>query len=462
MSDDQSRRPPPSGPSSRGRGRGRGEGEGPGQGSGSGGGRYGRPGSGSGSRAGGDKPRYGSTTGSGGGRSDSRPARSGDAGRSGKPGERSPGRPPREGDARSADAKTRSGKPSGGSASRPQRDGGRPTGEQSRYGRSDGGGSPSGRQPRAGGGRSGPPRPGIGRSNASVPRAGGSRSEGGERWVRPEPTTDAERRAAEVRSTRGPRRTEVTEDTIREKIESRETEEWIDEGSIRDAAEGAVARGSQTVAPRRPQEIDPEVVAEIHGVVDTKRATRLSERLAAAAGALDRERFDDARRMVTPLVRELPTVAAVHEISGLANYRMGRWKQAASSLEIARDLRPDPAMLPVLADCYRALKRWPEVDRAWKHLRDASPSHEVMAEGRIVMAGALADRGELKQAITLMHGAQKSPKKVRDHNLRQWYVLADLYDRAGDTVTAARWFREISAHDANFVDVRERLRSIGR
>ncbi len=265
-----------------------------------------------------------------------------------------------------------------------------------------------------------------------------------------------------MRSTRGPRRTEVTEDTIREKIESRETEEWIDEGSIRDAAEGAVTRGAQTTAPRRPQEIDPEVVAEIHGAVDTKRAARLSERLAAAAGALDRERFDDARRIVTPLVRELPTVAAVHEISGLANYRMGRWKQAATSLEIARDLRPDPAMLPVLADCYRALKRWPEVDRAWKHLRDASPSHEVMAEGRIVMAGALADRGELKEAITLMHGAQKSPKKVRDHNLRQWYVLADLYDRAGDTVTAARWFREISAHDPNFVDVRERLRSIGR
>ena len=456
MSDDQSRRPPPSGPSSRGRGRGRGEGGG--QGAGSGGGRYGRPNSGSDSRpvrggdsrASGDKPRYGSTTGSGGGRSDNRTARSGDAGRSGKPGERS-----------SADGKPRYGKPSGGSASRSQRDGGRPTGEQ-RYGRSDGGGSASGRPALAGGGRSGPPRPGIGRSNASVPRAGGGRSEGGERWVRPEPTTDAERRAAEVRSTRGPRRTEVTEDTIREKIESRETEEWIDEGSIRDAAERAVARGSQTAAPRRPQEIDPEVVAEIHGVVDTKRATRLSERLAAAAGALDRERFDDARRMVTPLVRELPTVAAVHEISGLANYRMGRWKQAAASLEIARALRPDPAMLPVLADCYRALKRWPEVDRAWKHLRDASPSHEVMAEGRIVMAGALADRGELKQAITLMHGAQKSPKKVRDHNLRQWYVLADLYDRAGDTVTAARWFREISAHDANFVDVRERLRSIGR
>jgi hypothetical protein len=69
----------------------------------------------------------------------------------------------------------------------------------------------------------------------------------------------------------------------------------------------------------------------------------LSERLASAAAALDRERFDEARRMVTPLVRELPQVAAVHEVSGLANYRLGKWKQAAQSLELARQLHADVA-----------------------------------------------------------------------------------------------------------------------
>lgn len=254
----------------------------------------------------------------------------------------------------------------------------------------------------------------------------------------------------------------MTEDTIRAKIESRETEQWVDEGSIRDEAESAIGRASQSRVPRRSEEIDPEVVAEIHGAVEQRRAVRLSERLAAASGALDRERFDDARRMVTPLLRELSQVAAVHEIAGLADYRMGRWKQAAASLETARDLRPDPSNLPVLADCYRALKRWADVERVWKLIREASPSHEVIAEGRIVVAGSLADRGDLKEAIKLMHGAQKAPKKVRDYHLRQWYVLADLYDRAGDTVSATRWFREIVAHDPVFVDVRERLRSLGR
>ncbi len=166
--------------------------------------------------------------------------------------------------------------------------------------------------------------------------------------------------------------------------------------------------------------------------------------------------------MVTPLVRELPQVAAVHEVSGLASYRTGRWKQAAQSLELARQLKPDPSLLPVLADCYRALRRWTDVDIVWREVREASPPHEVMAEARIVVAGSLADRGELKQAIELMLAASRPPKRVRDHHLRQWYVLADLYDRAGDTVTASRWFREIAARDAAFADVRDRLRTLGR
>jgi tetratricopeptide (TPR) repeat protein len=215
--------------------------------------------------------------------------------------------------------------------------------------------------------------------------------------------------------------------------------------------------------PRRDATVDPEVLAEIHvAAPDTRRAERLSERLTSAAAALDRERFDDARRMVVPVVRELPTLAAGHEISGLASYRTGRWREAAEALEQARQLHPDPALLPVLADCYRAMKRWTAVDTLWREIRESSPSHDVMAEARIVVAGSYADRGELKDAIALMEPAQKPPKKVREYHLRQWYVLADLLDRAGDTMGASRWFREVLANDADFADTRERLRALGR
>ena len=50
---------------------------------------------------------------------------------------------------------------------------------------------------------------------------------------------------------------------------------------------------------------------------------------------------------------------------------------------------------PVLADCYRALRRYDEVEPLWQELREVSPSAELVAEGRIVYAGSLADRGDV-------------------------------------------------------------------
>jgi tetratricopeptide (TPR) repeat protein len=351
-------------------------------------------------------------------------------------------------------------KPSGSRSSRPsgsRSEGSKPSRPGAR--------KPSG--PRAAGDRPARDGRGTGRGGGGNKRSASSRGPrtGGHdraaRAPRPEPRTEAERRAAEVRARRGPRKP-VDADVERDKIEQRQTERWIDEGSIRAEAQAATARASAP-RPRRETTVDPEVLAEIQVTArDQPRADRLTERLTSAAAALDRERFDDARRMVAPVVRELPRLAAGHEINGLANYRMGHWREAAAALEQARQLHTDPALLPVLADCYRAMKRWTAVESIWRDIRELSPAHEVMAEARIVVAGAYADRGDFKQAIALMEPAQKAPKKVRDHHLRQWYVLADLLDRAGDTMGAARWFREVLAHDADFADARERLRALGR
>ena len=72
----------------------------------------------------------------------------------------------------------------------------------------------------------------------------------------------------------------------------------------------------------------------------------LTERLGHAQEALERERYDDARRIATSLLRELSDVAAVHEVIGLAAYRSGRWKQAAQELELAQELHPTVELLP--------------------------------------------------------------------------------------------------------------------
>ncbi|MFV0306610.1 MAG: tetratricopeptide repeat protein [Desertimonas sp.] len=257
-----------------------------------------------------------------------------------------------------------------------------------------------------------------------------------------------------------PERTPAEE---RERLAERTTEAWIDEGDVRGEASRAASRAQQTRRRSTPRAIAPADADQIGGAVsDRRRAGVLAERLAAAQHALDRDRLDEARRIALPIAREAPGVAAVHELLGLVAYRSGRWKQAVTELEQAQVLRPNVELLPVVADSYRGLSRWRDVERIWDELKALSPAQEVLAEGRIVAAGALADRGEIGAALDVMSKATATPKRVRPHHLRQWYVIADLHDRAGDALEATRWFERVAHHDLDFVDVADRLRALGR
>jgi hypothetical protein len=241
----------------------------------------------------------------------------------------------------------------------------------------------------------------------------------------------------------------------------------VDETALRAEAAGATdrarARPARPARARGRAVVPPDTAAEIIAASsDRRRGEHLVERLAGAGEAFERDRIDEARRMLAPLVRELPSVAAVHELAGLIAYRAGRWRQAVTELEAGRALAPSTELLPVLADAYRALKRWREVDRIWAGVRATSPAPHILAEARIVAAGAQADRGDLPGALRTMQPARSVPRRVRDHHLRQWYVLGDLNDRAGNPIEAAHWFSLVASHDDEFVDVVERLRALGR
>jgi len=243
-----------------------------------------------------------------------------------------------------------------------------------------------------------------------------------------------------------------------------EPEQWIDEDALRHEAEEAARRavGEPRPGRRMSGEVAPEVAADLAKVAPANRLARYQERLATAADALDRGRFGDAKRMVQPVLRDLPDLSFAHEIAGLALYRMGEWRKAAAELETVRRLSGTFLHHAVLADCYRALRRYSAVEELWRELREASPDPALMAEGRIVAAGALADQGDLAGALRIMERAKDLPKKPREHHVRQWYVIADLYDRSGDVVKARQWFSLVASVDPEFADVRDRVRSLGR
>ncbi|MDQ1375033.1 MAG: hypothetical protein QOJ09_2371, partial [Actinomycetota bacterium] len=231
-----------------------------------------------------------------------------------------------------------------------------------------------------------------------------------------------------------------------------------DTPTTRTAAKSDAASRKQA---RRAKPLAPEVAGELTAERGEKRATRLQTRLSDAAGAFERGRYLDARRMLKPLADEAPGAASVRELYGLTLYHLERWRDAARELEAFRALTGSVEQHPVLADSYRALKRYKQVDTLWEELRQASPGAELVAEGRIVAAGAKADRGDVPGAIALIEGAKLDLKRPKLHHLRLLYALADLYERAGDIPRARDLFRRILDKDNDFYDAAERARALG-
>jgi len=199
---------------------------------------------------------------------------------------------------------------------------------------------------------------------------------------------------------------------------------------------------------------------ELVSALGATRGAKANERLRDAAHAFERERYEEARKLLRPIAELAPQATAVRELLGLTYYRLGKWNEALKELSAFREMSRSTEQHPVLADCNRALKRHVEVEALWDELREASPSPDLVAEGRIVMAGSLADRNKLREAIALLEKSQRGVKRAQVHHLRQAYVLADLYERGGDLTRARELFRWVVDHDAGFADAAERAGSL--
>ncbi len=203
---------------------------------------------------------------------------------------------------------------------------------------------------------------------------------------------------------------------------------------------------------------------EILRVVGRDHGRRLVRDLARATYAYEHDRYHDAFRMTRPLVDLVPESASVRELHGLVCYRLGRWREAAKNLEESRDLAGgDASQLPVIMDCRRALGQRNKLEEAWGELRSASPPADVLSEGRLVLAAHRAERADLDGAIDLLvsSGAARRFEHPAERHIREWYVLADLYERAGDLPRARDLFARVAAADPELADARVRREELG-
>ena len=171
--------------------------------------------------------------------------------------------------------------------------------------------------------------------------------------------------------------------------------------------------------------------SSLSGLTQPQR-DRVQKRLGDAAAAFQDERFEDARKILSPMVERHPSVPELHELLGLSLYRLGRWKPALKELEAFTMMTGSTEQHPIMADASRALGRHEDVRRLWEELRHDDPDADVITEGRIVLAGSHADVGDVAGAIRVLEQGPVRVKRPADHHLRLWYSLADMYERAGD------------------------------
>ena len=235
--------------------------------------------------------------------------------------------------------------------------------------------------------------------------------------------------------------------------------EWVREDAARNE------RPSEPRPPRAPYALPGDVASEVRrAFIGTAHAReRAVDELTKAAEAYDRHRYEEALRHARAVADLVPGVGAVRELAGLAAYRAERWVIARSQLRAHFEITGDAEHLALVMDAERALRHGRAVERVYEELLEAEPGADVLAEARIVLAGAWADERRYPEAIDLLvkAGAAKKLRNPSFRHVRLWYALADVYDRAGDTANARELFARIVAVEPEAYDAAERLGEVG-
>lgn len=210
-------------------------------------------------------------------------------------------------------------------------------------------------------------------------------------------------------------------------------------------------------SPSPNSDLSKEWVNELRNT--SRDPARAMDTVSEALEAFELEQYEKAARLADQAKELANRSSLVRELLGLCYYRLERWQDAVRELMTFRRFTGSLDENHVIADCYRALGR---PDRALEICREVSRqqvSAETWAELCIVAAGAHADRDELDQALHYLARADDHPRAVQAHDLKVWYVKADLLERAGRKKEARKVWEEIVSVNPGFFDASQRVRA---
>ena len=230
-------------------------------------------------------------------------------------------------------------------------------------------------------------------------------------------------------------------------------------------------RPTSRPADRTP-EFDPDLMAEAAAAVPdvlSKAAQaelanlggmteKVSAHLAAAYLVLPEDPAEALRH-----AKKAKDIAArlgcVREAYGVVAYHAGKFDIAVTELRAARRIGGNDDVVPLIADCERALGH-PE-----KALEIAAqPVHLAPAERlelRLVAAGARMDLGQPEAAALLLRIPLLDSDASTEESARIKYVYAEAMLAAGDVAEAIRWFqRAAEADTVGATDAGDRAREL--
>lgn len=164
--------------------------------------------------------------------------------------------------------------------------------------------------------------------------------------------------------------------------------------------------------------------AELRGL-SKARADRVAQHIWAAGHLIDEdprlayEHAETARQLA-------PRLPIVREAAAETAYAVGEFAVALREYRAIRRMAGGDELIPVIADCERALGRPRDALEVLEGLDTKEAPAPLVIESLIVEAGARADLGQRDEALRLLKTALSRRFGPDYARARMWYAYADL------------------------------------
>jgi tetratricopeptide (TPR) repeat protein len=203
------------------------------------------------------------------------------------------------------------------------------------------------------------------------------------------------------------------------------------------------------------------VRAELRGL-SPERAETVGGHLLMAGQLID-EDPQLAHRHAIAAKQGASRLPIVREAVGETAYAAGEYGEALAEFRALRRMTGTDDYLPAMADCERALGRYPAALKLVREGLASEPEVPVQIELRLVEAGIRADSGQADEAVRLLQQEIENvgTRGTKLSRARLRYAYADLLERSGDTDGAERWFVAAAGLDPHgTTDAEDRLASL--